>query len=130
MSFLQNREVCFNQERLPITYHNFRHKSLVRPKSKSPNWQGSQPISYKTKFSQRNNVYLVDLKYNITYQNIHGKAKVRPIFMSWKEKMTKKLPKNLHGRAFSKIAKFVLRKKVSIASLVRPKSKIDKDLNP
>ena len=37
MSFLQNCKVCFNQERLPITYHNFRHKSLVRPKSKSPN---------------------------------------------------------------------------------------------
>ena len=37
LSFLQNCEVCFNQEMLPITYHNFRHKSLVRPKSKSPN---------------------------------------------------------------------------------------------
>ena len=37
MSFLQNCEVCFNQERLPITYHNFRHKSLVRPKRRSPN---------------------------------------------------------------------------------------------
>ena len=37
MNFLQNREVCLNQERLPITYHNFHHKSLFRPKSKSPN---------------------------------------------------------------------------------------------
>ena len=37
MSFLQNCKVCYNQERLPITYHNFRHKSLVRPKRKSPN---------------------------------------------------------------------------------------------
>ena len=83
MSFLQNRKVCFNQERLPITYLNFRHKSLVRPKSKSPNWQGSQPISYKTKFSQRDNIYLVDLKYNITYQNIWEKTKVRPIFILW-----------------------------------------------
>ena len=83
MSFLQNCEVCFNQERLPITYHNFRHKSLVRPKSKCPNWQGSQPISYKAKFSQRRNIYLVDLKYNITYQNIWGRTKVRPIFIPW-----------------------------------------------
>ena len=73
-----------NQERLPITYHNFCHKSLVRPKSKSPNWQRSQTISYKTKFSRRDNIYLVDLKYNITYQNIWGKTKVRPIFMPWK----------------------------------------------
>ena len=32
MNFLQNREVCFNQESLPITYHNFHHKSLVDPK--------------------------------------------------------------------------------------------------
>ena len=82
-SFLQNCKVCFNQESLPITYHNFRHKSLVRPKSKSPNWQGSQPISCKAKFSQRDNIYLVDLKYNITYQNIRGKTKVRPIFILW-----------------------------------------------
>ena len=37
MSFLQNCEVFFNQERLPISYHNFCHKNLVRPKSKSPN---------------------------------------------------------------------------------------------
>ena len=37
MSFLRKCEVCFNQKRLPITYHNFRHKSLIRPKSKPPN---------------------------------------------------------------------------------------------
>ena len=42
-----------DQKRLPVTYRNFRHKSLLRPKSKSPNRQGSQPISYKTNFSQR-----------------------------------------------------------------------------
>ena len=79
-----NKYVCFNQvERLAITHHNFCHKSLVRPKSKSPNWQGSQPISYKAKFSQRYNIYLVDLKCNITYQNIRGKTKVRPIFLPW-----------------------------------------------
>ena len=33
MSFLQNRKVCFKEESLPITYHKFHHKSLVRPKS-------------------------------------------------------------------------------------------------
>ena len=43
MNFLQNRKVCFNQKRLKITCHNFRHKSLVRLKSKSQNWQGPQP---------------------------------------------------------------------------------------
>ena len=94
MNFLQNCEVCFNQESLSITYHNFRHKSLVIPKSKSPNWQGSQPISYKAKFWQRDNIYLLDLKYNITHQNIRGKTKVRPIFMSWnayRKKVTKQL---------------------------------------
>ena len=32
MSFLQNLKVYFDQESLPITYHNFRHQSLVRPK--------------------------------------------------------------------------------------------------
>ena len=65
MSFLQNREVCFNQESLPITYHIFRHKGLVTPKIKSPNWQGSQPIISKTKLSQRDNIHLEDHKYNI-----------------------------------------------------------------
>ena len=34
MDELSTKLVCFNQERLPITYHDFRHKSLVRPKSK------------------------------------------------------------------------------------------------
>ena len=29
----------------------------------------SQPISYKAEFLQRDNIYLVDLKYNITFQN-------------------------------------------------------------
>ena len=34
ISFTPNREVCFKQEMLPITYHNLNHESLVRPKSK------------------------------------------------------------------------------------------------
>ena len=95
MSFLQNREVCFNQEILPITYHNFRQKSQIRPKIKSPNWQGSQSISYKTKFSQRDNIYLVDLKCNKTFQNIWGKTKVRPTFMPWKAWNGKKVTEQL-----------------------------------
>ena len=33
MGFLQNLKVCFKQESLPITYQNFRHQSLVRPKT-------------------------------------------------------------------------------------------------
>ena len=71
------------QKRLPVTYYNFHYKSLVRPKSKSPIWQGSQAISYKTKFSQRDSIHLVDLKCKITYQNIQGRTKFRPIFMPW-----------------------------------------------
>ena len=59
------------------------YKRLVRLGSKCPNWQRSQPISYKAKFSQRYNIYLVDLKRNITYQNIRGESKVRPIFIPW-----------------------------------------------
>ena len=70
MSFPQNREVSFNQESLPITYHNFRHQSLVRPKSKSPNWQESQ----------KDKIHSEDHKHDITYQNILGKTKVRPLF--------------------------------------------------
>ena len=36
MSILQNREVCFDQEGLPITQRNFRHKRLVKPKRQGP----------------------------------------------------------------------------------------------
>ena len=98
MSFLQNCEVCFNQERLPITYHNFRHKSLVRPKSKSPNWQESQPISYKANFSQSDNIYPADQKYNITYKYIRGKTDFQTDFYTRKcLKWQKNLPNNLHG---------------------------------
>ena len=67
LSSLCNRDTVSNK-----TYKNFRDKRLVRPGSKYPIWQRSQPISYKVKFSQRNNIYLADLKYNITYQNIQG----------------------------------------------------------
>ena len=76
LSSLCNRDTVSNK-----TYKNFRNKRLVRPGSKYPIWQRSQPISYKVKFSQRNNIYLADLKYNITYQNVFGETKVRPIFI-------------------------------------------------
>ena len=121
MSFLQNCEVCFNQERLPITYHNFRHKNLVRPKSKSPNWQGSQTISYKAKFSQRDNTYLLDLKYNITYQNIRGKTKVRQIFIPWNA-YSKTFTKQLIWMGFLQSLPITYHN-FRHQSLVRPKSK-------
>ena len=79
MSFLQNRDVCFSQESLPITYYNFHQKSLVRSNSKSPNWQGSQTISYKANFSQRKTMHLLDVKSNKTYQNNQGEIQVRPL---------------------------------------------------
>ena len=84
MSFLQNCEVCFNQERLPKPYYNFRDKSLVRPKSKSPNWQESQPISYKANFSQSDNIYPADQKFNITYEYIRGKTDFQTDFYTRK----------------------------------------------
>ena len=65
------------------TYQNFRDKRLVRLASKCPNWQRSQRTSYKAKFSQRYNIYLVHLKCNITCQNIRGETKVRSIFIPW-----------------------------------------------
>ena len=73
---LCNRDTVSNR-----TYQNFRDKRLVRPGSRCPNLQRSQTISYKTKFSQRDNIYLVYLKCNITYQNIRGETKVRLIFI-------------------------------------------------
>ena len=66
ISFLQNCDICFNQESLPITYYNFHHKNLVRPKIKSPNWQGSQRVSYKTNFSQKESMHLIHIKFKTT----------------------------------------------------------------
>ena len=92
------------------TYQNFRDKSLVRPGSKYPNWQRSQSISYKAKFLQRDIIYLVDLKYNITCQNIQGKLRSDQLLYHEIPKTVKRLPYNLHGWAFYKIARFVLTK--------------------
>ena len=59
MTFIQNRVVFFNQESLPITYHN----SITNVWSdRKLNLQGSQPISYKTNFLQRDNIHLADHK--------------------------------------------------------------------
>ena len=66
-----------------IIYQNFLEKRLIRPGSKYPNWQRPQPINYKTKFSQRDNIYLVDQKDNKTYQNIQGETNIRPVFIPW-----------------------------------------------
>ena len=101
---LCNRNTVSNK-----TYQYFCDKRLVRPGSKCPNWQRSQPISYTVKFSHRDNIYLVDLK---SKSKISG-GKLRPGRFLYHEmpKMAKKLPYNLHGWAFYKIAKFVLTKK-------------------
>ena len=81
---LYNKDTVSNR-----TYQNFRDKRLVRPGSKCPNWQRPQPITYKAKFSQRYNIYLLDLKYNITYQNIRGKLRSNQFLYHEMPKMTK-----------------------------------------
>ena len=84
---------------------------MVRPGSKYLIWQRSyKSISYKAKFSQRENIFLVDLKHNITYQNIRGKLRSE-LFYDIMLKMAKNLPYNLHGGAFYKTVKFVLTKR-------------------
>ena len=82
MNFLQNRDVCFNQESLPITYYNIHHKSLVRSKSKPPNGQRSQPIATRQIFHRKKSMHLIDVKFIITYQNNHGEIQVRPLLRS------------------------------------------------
>ena len=86
---LCNRDAVSNK-----TYQYFRDKRLVRPGSKYPNWQRCQTISYKAKFSHRDNIYLVDQK---TYQNIWGKLRSDRFLYDEMPKMAKKLPYNLHG---------------------------------
>ena len=119
---------------------NFCEKRLIRPVSKYPNWQRSQPISYKANFSKRDNVFLMYLKCNITCQNIWGGPRSDQCLYHERPKMAKKLPNNLHGWAFYKIANFVLTKqsyqKLTTISITKvwsgPKvnPQFDKDLNP
>ena len=47
------------------------------------------------KFPQRDNRYLVDLKYNINYQNIWGKLSSDQFLYHEMLEMAKKLPNNL-----------------------------------
>ena len=103
---LCNRDTVWNR-----IYQNFHDKRLVRPGSKCPNWQRSQPISYKAKFLQRYNIYLVDFKCNVTLQNIRRETKVKPIFIPWNA-YRKNVRSNLHRWTFCKISKFILIKKV------------------
>ena len=70
VGFLYFRSLCIRDTVSNKTYQNFCDKKLVWPWSKYPIWQRCQPISYKAKFWQRDIIYLVDFKYNITYQNI------------------------------------------------------------
>ena len=77
-AFCKISKVYFNQESLPITYHNFRHQSLIRPKSKCSNWKGSQSVSYKANFSVKGTMHLIDVKFSITYQNKQWIIKARP----------------------------------------------------
>ena len=90
------RSLCIRDTVSNKTYQNFRDKRLVRPKSKYPIWQRSRPISYKDKFSQRDNIYLVDFKYDITYQNIPEELRSDQFLCPEKPKMTKKWSKQLH----------------------------------
>ena len=126
---LCNRDTVSNK-----TFQYFRDKRLVRPGSKYPNWQGSQPINYKAKFSHKDNIYLVDLKSNITYQNIRGETKVRPIFIPWNAQNGKKVNLQLTWMTFLENRKVCFnQERLPITyhnfhhkRLVRPKSKLAK----
>ena len=97
-AFYRIQKFFLNQESLPVIYHNSCRKSPVIPKSKSPNWQESQPISYKANFSQSDNIYPADQKYNITYKYIRGKTDFQTDFYTRKcLKWQKNLPNNLRG---------------------------------
>ena len=63
----------FNQEGVPIAYHNFCHKSLVRPKSKLKRISSHK---LKASFSQWDKM----TQNNNTYQNIYEKTKVALLF--------------------------------------------------
>ena len=129
MIVLQN----WQEERLPITYRNFCHKSLLRLKSKFLNWQGSQPTRYKVKLS-------LNQKYNRTYENIPGETKVRPIFIPWNALNGKQVTLQLTWMTFLQNREVFLTKKgyqwltrISATKVwldLKVNAQIDKDLNP
>ena len=137
VGFWYFRSLCIRDMFSNKTYQNFCDKRLVRPGGRYPIWHRSQTISYKTKFLQRDNIYLVHLKYNITYQNMGGETKVRPICMPWKALNGKKVTKQITWMSFLQNRSACFKEeRLPITyynfhhkSLVRTK-KIDKDLNP
>ena len=98
MSFIQNCKVCFNQVRLRVTYHNFRHKSLVRPKSKIPK------LTRISTHKPQDQIFTERL-YTPSTSKIQlnlpkypgGKLKSDRFLYSEMLKISKKLLNNLHG---------------------------------
>ena len=64
-------------KKLPCSLHGWAfckisvyfNQESFRPKSKYSNSKGEQPIIYKANFSLKGTMYLIDVKFNITYQN-------------------------------------------------------------
>ena len=137
VGFWYFRSLCIRNMVSNKTYQNFHDKRLLRSGGKYPNWQRSQPISYDTKFSQKDNIYL-DLKYNITYQNFRGKTKVRPTFIPRNAWNGKNVTLHLTWMSFLQNHEVCFNQEIlpityhnfCQKSLARPKSKIDKNLNP
>ena len=69
ISALENRKVCFNQERLPITQRKTVTKDWSDPKVNPEIEKGLNPLASKTNFSWDETMHLINVKFNITHQN-------------------------------------------------------------
>ena len=139
VGFCYFKKLCIRDTVANKSYQNFRDKRLVRPGSKYPIWQRSQPLSCMAKFSRRENIYLADFKYNITYQDIRGK--LRPdLFLYHNAWNGEKVTLQLTWMSFLQSCEVCFKhERLPITygnfchkSLVRPKSKSPdwQDLNP
>ena len=78
MGFLQNCKVCFKEESLPITYHNFHHKVWADLKVKLTRISTHKLQSYF--FTERSDAPRRSKKKKENLPNIWEKTNVRPLF--------------------------------------------------
>ena len=107
MTFLQNCEVCFNQESLPIPYHSFRYKRLVRPNRKLSRISTNK---LQGKFLQRDKMHLADHKKRKLITKCGRKLRSDPyLHLKWPKSQTY----ILHGWFSYKTVVLILAKKVT-----------------
>ena len=83
VGFWYFRNLCIRDTVSNKTYQNFHDKRLLRPGSLTQFDKDLTTHKLQDQiFTDRKYIYIADFKYNITYQNVLGETRVRPIFIT------------------------------------------------